>query len=133
MYSMAPHGLGTCPNRRQRPMMLIQGEQVRLLSAVHWQPDHWVVSLLVHSRRVSKAYFIVMRENTMRIVWKNWIVLNEELLRLFSRDLALRSTRVQHSSLERLDPMVSGSHCMLTVSPTRLQSCMITYLSDPCC
>ena len=33
--------------------------------------DHWMVSLLVHSRRVLKAYFIVMRENTMTIVWKN--------------------------------------------------------------
>lgn len=132
MYSMAPHGLETCPSRRRRPMMLIQGGQARLLSAVHWQPDHWVVSLLVHSRQVLVAYFIVMRENTMRIVWKNWIVLDKELFRLFGRDLALRSTRVQHSSLERLDPMILGSHCMLTVSSTRLQSYVMTYLSDPC-
>ena len=114
-------------------MVLIHEGQVRLLSAVHWQPDHWMVSLLVHSRRVLKAYFIVMREYTMRIVCTNSIVLNEELFRLFGRDLVLRSTRVQHSSLERLDPMFFDSHCMLTVSPTRLQSCMVTYLSDPCC
>ena len=132
MYSMAPHGLGTCPNRRRRPTMLIQGGQVQLLSAVHWQPDHWMVSVLVHSRRI-EAYFIVMRENTMRIVWKNRIVLNEELFRLFSRDLSHWSTRVKHGSLERLDPTVVGSHCMLTVNPTRLQNCMITHLSDPCC
>jgi len=29
-----------------------------------------------------------MRENTVRIVWKNWIILNEELFRLFSRPSA---------------------------------------------
>ena len=34
-------------------------------------PDHRMVSLLVHSRRVLEAYFIVVRENTMSIVWKN--------------------------------------------------------------
>ena len=101
-------------------MMLIQEGQVRLLSAVHWQPNHWMVSLLVHSRRVSEAYFIVMREYTMRIVCTNSIVLNEELFRLFGRNLVLRSTRAQHSSLERLAPMVFGSHYMLTVSPNQL-------------
>ena len=70
--------------------MLIQGGQVRLLSAVHRQPDHSMVSLSTHSRRVFKAYSIVMRENTMRIVWKSWIVLDDELFRLFGRDLSLR-------------------------------------------
>ena len=69
---------------------------MRLLSAAQWQPDHCMVSLLVHSRRVLKAYFIATRENTMGIVWKNWIVLDEELFRLFSRDRSLRLASYLH-------------------------------------